>query len=105
MGRIAGLLVLWFIVAMTGFNVAALSWLATLGMVLLVVTSFFGAIKAQAVVDSAIALGLEEFGMVDSGHRAAATQPGETSTQPGERPTRPSSRTDGRRSSPPLQAA
>jgi hypothetical protein len=97
MGRIAGLLVLWFVVAMTGFNVAALSWLATLGLVLLVVTSFFGAIKAQAVVDSAIALGLDEFGMVDSGHH-------EASTQPGGRPTRPLSRTDGRRSSPPLQA-
>ena len=96
MGRITGLLVLWFIVAMTGLNVAALSWLSTLGLVLLVVTSFFGAIKAQAVVDSAIALGLGELGMVDSGHR-------EASTQPGERPTRPSSRTDGRRS--PLQAA
>jgi hypothetical protein len=96
MGRIAGLLGLWFIVAMTGFNVAALSWLATLGLVLLVVTSFFGAIKAQADVDSAIALGQGEFGMVDSGHR-------ETSTEPGERPRRPSSRTE-RRSSPPLQA-
>ncbi len=97
MGRITGLLVLWFIVAMTGLNVAALSWLSTLGLVLLVVTSFFGAIKAQAVVDSAIALGLDEFGMVESGHR-------EASTQPDGRPTRPSSRTDGRRSSPPLQA-
>jgi|GEM_PF-2783628 len=96
MGRIAGLLVLWFIVALTGFNVAALSWLSTLGLALLVVTSFFAAIKAQAVVDSAIALGLDDLGMVESGHR-------EASTQPGERPTRPSSLTDERRS--PFQAA
>ena len=98
MGRIGGLLGLWFIVAMTGFNVAALSWLAPLGLVLLVATSFFGAIKAEAYVESAIALGLDEFGMVDSAHH-------EELPRPGGRPrgSPPSSRTDGRRSSPPLQ--
>jgi hypothetical protein len=76
MGRIGGLLGLCFIVVMTGFNVAALSWLAPLGLVLLVATSFFGAIRAQEFVESAIALGLDEYGMVDSGHREALPQPG-----------------------------
>jgi hypothetical protein len=98
MGRIGGMLGLWFIVAMTGFSVAALSWLSTLGLVMLVVTSFFGAIKAQTVVDSALALGLDELGMVDSGPR-------EESPQPDGRPARPSSRTNGRRPRPPIQAA
>lgn len=47
MGRIGGLLVLWFMVAMVGFTSKSLFWLAIVGLLMFVATSVFGAIKAE----------------------------------------------------------
>lgn len=46
MGRIVGLLVLGLTLVMVGFNIAALSWLGIVGLVLFVATGFFGAVNA-----------------------------------------------------------
>ena len=47
MGLIIGLLVLWVIVAVVGFAVHTLFWLAIAGIVLFVVTGIFGALRRR----------------------------------------------------------
>jgi hypothetical protein len=50
MGLIIGLLVLWLILAVVGFVVKSLLWLAILGIVLFVVTGIFGAVRRRSGV-------------------------------------------------------
>jgi hypothetical protein len=45
MGLIIGLLVLWVILAVLGFAVKSLLWLAIVGLVLFVVTGIFGGVR------------------------------------------------------------
>ncbi len=47
MGLIIGLLVLWAIVAVVGFTVHTLFWLAIAGIVLFVLTGIFGAVRGR----------------------------------------------------------
>jgi hypothetical protein len=49
MGLIVGLLVLWLIVAIIGFTVKSLLWLAVIGIVLFVATGIVGAVRRRAV--------------------------------------------------------
>jgi hypothetical protein len=49
MGLIVGLLVLWLIVAVIGFTVKSLLWLAIIGIVLFVATGIVGAVRRRAV--------------------------------------------------------
>ncbi|MEN3298355.1 hypothetical protein [Pseudonocardia sp.] len=49
MGLIIGLLVLWLIVAVIGFTVKSLLWLAVIGIVLFVATGIVGAVRRRAV--------------------------------------------------------
>jgi hypothetical protein len=49
MGLIVGLLVLWLIVAIIGFTVKSLLWLAIIGIVLFVATGIAGAVRRRAV--------------------------------------------------------
>jgi vacuolar-type H+-ATPase subunit I/STV1 len=49
MGLIVGLLVLWLIVAIIGFTVKSLVWLAIIGIVLFVATGIVGAVRRRAV--------------------------------------------------------
>jgi hypothetical protein len=48
MGLIIGLLVLWVVLAVIGFAVKSLFWLAIVGIVLFVATGVFGAIRRRA---------------------------------------------------------
>lgn len=48
MGLIIGLLVLWLILAVVGFVVKSLIWLAILGIVLFVVTGVVGAMRRRS---------------------------------------------------------
>ena len=50
MGLIIGLLVLWLVLAVVGFAVKSLLWLAILGLVLFVATGIFGAIRRRSAV-------------------------------------------------------
>jgi hypothetical protein len=45
---IIGLLVLWLVLAVVGFVVKSLLWLAVLGLVLFVATGIFGAMRRRA---------------------------------------------------------
>jgi hypothetical protein len=47
MGLIIGLLVLWLILAVVGFAVKSLLWLAIVGIVLFLITGVFGAIRRR----------------------------------------------------------
>ncbi|MGI8814981.1 MAG: hypothetical protein ACR2G2_06755 [Pseudonocardia sp.] len=47
MGLIIGLLVVWVVLAVVGFAVKSLLWLAVLGLVLFVVTGIYGAVKRR----------------------------------------------------------
>ncbi|MDQ3906245.1 MAG: hypothetical protein M3300_12595 [Actinomycetota bacterium] len=49
MGLIIGLLVLWLVLAVIGFTIKALFWLAIVGLVLFVVTGIFGALRGRAL--------------------------------------------------------
>jgi uncharacterized membrane protein (Fun14 family) len=49
MGLIIGLLVLWLVLAIIGFTIKALFWLAIVGLVLFVVTGIFGAFRGRAL--------------------------------------------------------
>jgi hypothetical protein len=49
MGLIVGMLVLWLIVAIIGFTVKSLLWLAVIGIVLFVATGIVGAVRRRAV--------------------------------------------------------
>lgn len=48
MGLVIGLLVLWLIVAIVGFVVKSLLWLAIVGIVLFVATIGFGALRRRS---------------------------------------------------------
>ncbi len=48
MGLLIGLLVLWLVLAIVGFFVKALFWLAIVGIVFFVATAIFGAIRGRA---------------------------------------------------------
>jgi hypothetical protein len=48
MGLIIGLLVLWLVLAVLGFAVKSLFWLAVVGIVLFVATGIFGAIRRRS---------------------------------------------------------
>jgi hypothetical protein len=48
MGLVLGLLVLWLILAVVGFAVKSLLWLAIIGLVLFVATGIFGAVRRRA---------------------------------------------------------
>jgi uncharacterized membrane protein (Fun14 family) len=48
MGLIIGLLVLWVVLAVIGFAVKSLFWLAIVGIVLFVATGVFGAMRRRA---------------------------------------------------------
>jgi hypothetical protein len=48
-GIIIALLVLWVVVAVVGFAVKSLLWLAIVGLVLFVATGIVGAIRRRAV--------------------------------------------------------
>jgi Flp pilus assembly protein TadB len=48
MGLIIGLLVLWVVLAVIGFVVKSLFWLAIVGIVLFVATGVFGAMRRRA---------------------------------------------------------
>lgn len=48
MGLIIGLLVLWLIIAIVGFTVKSLLWLAVVGIVLFVATGIVGAVRRRA---------------------------------------------------------
>jgi hypothetical protein len=50
MGLIIGLLVLWLILAVIGFVVKSLFWLAILGIVLFIATGVFGAMRRRTTV-------------------------------------------------------
>jgi hypothetical protein len=47
MGLIIGLLVLWVVLAVVGFAVKSLLWLAIVGLVLFVATGIFGGIRSR----------------------------------------------------------
>jgi hypothetical protein len=47
MGLIVALLVLWVVLAVLGFMIKSLFWLAIVGVVLFVVTGIFGAIRGR----------------------------------------------------------
>lgn len=47
MGLIIGLLILWLVLAIIGFFVKALLWLAIVGIILFVATAIFGAIRSR----------------------------------------------------------
>jgi ABC-type protease/lipase transport system fused ATPase/permease subunit len=48
MGLVIGLLVLWVVLAIVGFAVKSLLWLAIAAIVLFVVTGIFGAVRRRA---------------------------------------------------------
>jgi len=48
MGLIVGLLVLWVILAVLGFVVKSLFWLAIVAIILFVATGVFGAMRRRA---------------------------------------------------------
>ena len=48
MGLIIGLLVLWVVLAVVGFVVKSLFWLAIVGIILFIATGIFGAIRRRA---------------------------------------------------------
>jgi hypothetical protein len=48
MGLIIGLLVLWVVLAVIGFVVKSLFWLAIVGIILFVATGIFGAMRRRA---------------------------------------------------------
>ena len=48
MGLIIGLLVLWVVLAVVGFVVKSLFWLAMVAIVLFIATGIFGAIRRRA---------------------------------------------------------
>jgi hypothetical protein len=47
MGLIIGLLVLWVVLAVVGFAVKSLLWLAIVGIVLFVTTGIFGGLRGR----------------------------------------------------------
>ena len=47
MGLIIALLVLWVVLAVIGFAVKSLLWLAIIGIVLFVATGIFGAVRRR----------------------------------------------------------
>jgi hypothetical protein len=47
-GIIIGLLVLWLVLAVVGFAVKSLLWLAILGLILFVATGVIGAMRRRA---------------------------------------------------------
>lgn len=47
MGLIIALLVLWVVIAVIGFAVKSLLWLAIIGIVLFVATGIFGAVRRR----------------------------------------------------------
>jgi hypothetical protein len=49
-GLIIALLVLWVVVAVIGFAVKSLLWLAIIGIILFVATGIFGAIRRRSSV-------------------------------------------------------
>ncbi|MBV8995755.1 MAG: hypothetical protein JO287_19110 [Pseudonocardiales bacterium] len=49
MGLIIGLLVLWLVLVIIGFTIKTLFWLAIVGLVFLVATAVFGAIRGRAL--------------------------------------------------------
>jgi hypothetical protein len=49
-GLIIALLVLWVVVAVIGFAVKSLLWLAIIGIVLFIATGIFGAIRRRGAV-------------------------------------------------------
>ncbi|GAA4538699.1 hypothetical protein [Pseudonocardia xishanensis] len=49
MGIIIALLVLWVVLAVVGFVVKSLLWLAIVGIVLFVVTGIVGAVRRRSV--------------------------------------------------------
>ena len=48
MGLIVALLVLWVVLAVIGFAVKSLFWLALIGIVLFIATGVFGAMRRRA---------------------------------------------------------
>jgi uncharacterized membrane protein (Fun14 family) len=48
MGLIIGLLVLWVVLAVIGFAVKSLFWLAIVGIILFIATGIFGAMRRRA---------------------------------------------------------
>ncbi|MBV9312188.1 MAG: hypothetical protein JO100_00325 [Pseudonocardia sp.] len=48
MGLIIGLLVLWVVLAVVGFAVKSLFWLAIVGIVLFLVTGLFGGLRGRS---------------------------------------------------------
>ena len=48
MGLIVALLVLWVVLAVIGFVVKSLFWLAIIGIVLFIATGVFGAMRRRA---------------------------------------------------------
>ncbi len=48
MGLIIALLVLWVVLAVVGFAVKSLLWLAIVGIVLFIATGIFGAMRRRA---------------------------------------------------------
>ncbi len=50
MGLIIALLVLWVVVAVIGFAVKSLLWLAIIGIILFVATGIFGAVRRRGSV-------------------------------------------------------
>ncbi|MCW2717419.1 hypothetical protein [Pseudonocardia sp.] len=48
MGLIIGLLILWVVVAVVGFAIKALFWLAIVGIVLFIATGVFGAMRRRS---------------------------------------------------------
>ncbi|MEC3981996.1 hypothetical protein [Amycolatopsis sp. H20-H5] len=48
MGLIIGLLLLWLVLAVLGFAIKSLFWLAIVALVLFVATGVFGAIRRRA---------------------------------------------------------
>jgi len=48
MGLIIALLVLWVVLAVVGFAVKTLFWLAIVGIILFVATGIFGAMRRRA---------------------------------------------------------
>jgi len=49
-GLIIALLVLWVVVAVIGFAVKSLLWLAIIGIILFVATGIFGAVRRRGSV-------------------------------------------------------
>lgn len=49
MGLIIALLVLWVVVAVVGFAIKSLLWLAIVAIVLFIATGVFGAIRRRSV--------------------------------------------------------